>query len=255
MTLDILQIPVLSDNYIYLLEDKESHACAVVDPALAGPVLDVLAARGLSLNYILNTHHHGDHVGGNQELKAKTGCAIVGPRAEARRIPGIDLALGEGDVFTLGSLEAVVFDVPGHTSGHVAYWFESEAALFCGDTLFALGCGRLFEGTPDDMWTSLSSLRALPGETRVYCAHEYTQQNARFALSVDPENAALVARAAAVDALRAKGQPTVPSTIAEERATNPFLRADKPDFYHALAMDTASPVQVFAETRRRKDSF
>jgi hydroxyacylglutathione hydrolase len=253
--LEIHQIPVLSDNYVYLIEDKESGECAVVDPAVAEPVLDLLDARGMKLAYVLNTHHHGDHTGGNLALKAKTGCKIVGAGRDAARIPGIDIDVGEGDVFQLGHSQARVLEVPGHTSGHIAYWFKEARALFCGDTLFALGCGRLFEGSPAQMWASLSALRSLPGDTRVYCAHEYTQANARFALTVDPDNAALRARAHMVDQLRLKGKPTVPSTLAEECATNPFLRADDSDFCQALGMVQSDPVSVFAETRHRKDIF
>jgi len=254
-SLEIHQIPVLSDNYVYLIEDKGSGECAAVDPAVAEPVLDLLARRGMKLAYVLNTHHHGDHTGGNLALKAETGCQIVGAARDAPRIPGIDIELGQGDVFDLGHSQAQIFEVPGHTIGHIAYWFREASALFCGDTLFALGCWRLFEGSPAQMWDSLSTLRSLPGDTRVYCAHEYTQANARFALSVDGDNPVLRARALAVDGLRAKGEPTVPSTLAEECATNPFLRADNADFCRALGMEGCDPVGVFAETRQRKDVF
>src|SRR5579875_3693668 len=177
----IRQIPVLKDNYVYLLHEPKRDVTAAVDPAVAAPVLKMLADTGWRLTHILNTHHHGDHTGGNLELKAATGCTIVGPRADRARIPGIDVELGEGDEYALGAAVARVFDVPGHTRGHIAYWFSGSRALFCGDTLFLMGCGRLFEGTPAQMWTSLSKLRALPPDTRVYCAHEYTQSNARFA--------------------------------------------------------------------------
>lgn len=251
----IQQIPELSDNYVYLAHDADTAATAVVDPAVAGPVLAALDKNGWRLTHILNTHHHGDHVGGNMEIKAATGCTVVGPRADRSRIPGIDVALGDGETYLLGSAKAHVFDVPGHTRGHIAYWFPDSAALFCGDTLFALGCGRLFEGTPAQMWTSLNKLRALPADTRVYCAHEYTQANARFALSVDPDNADLVARAARIDEIRARGAPTVPSTLGEECATNPFLRADAPGLKTALGLADADPIAVFAETRHRKDMF
>ncbi|GAB4184349.1 MAG: hydroxyacylglutathione hydrolase [Thalassobaculales bacterium] len=253
--LDIVQIPVLKDNYVYLAHDRATAATAVVDPAVAEPVLAELDRRSWRLTTILNTHHHNDHVGGNLALVAATGCTVVGPRADAGRIPGIATALGDGDTYALGRSVAHVFDVPGHTRGHIAYWFAEDAALFCGDTLFALGCGRLFEGTPEQMWQSLGKLRGLPGHTRVYCAHEYTQANARFALTVEPANATLAARAAAIDAARAQGLPTVPSTLAEEIATNPFLRADQPSLAASLGLDRAAPAQVFAEVRRRKDVF
>jgi hydroxyacylglutathione hydrolase len=253
--LEIHQIPVLQDNYVYLAHDAAGGATAVVDPAVAAPVLEALDEKGWRLTHILNTHHHGDHVGGNMEIKARTGCTIVGPGPDAARIPGIDVEVGDGDSFTLGEAQAQVFFVPGHTRGHIAYWFPESAALFCGDTLFALGCGRLFEGTPEQMWSSLSRLRELPAETRVYCAHEYTQANARFALSVEPGNPELQARADDIDRLRAQGIPTVPSTLAEERATNPFLRPDSENLQQTVGLPGGDPVAVFAETRRRKDVF
>ena len=251
--IDVEQIPVLKDNYVYLVRDRASGNVAVVDPAVSEPVIERLKALGWRLTHILNTHHHGDHVGGNLALKAATGCTIVGPRADKDRIPGIDVEVGDGETYRLGGAEAKVFDVPGHTRGHIAYWFADSDALFCGDTLFACGCGRLFEGTPQQMWTSLGKLRRLPDATRVYCAHEYTQSNIRFALSVDAGNAALVARSRQVDALRAEGKPTVPSTMAEERATNPFLRAD--DAALAAAVGGGDPVAVFAAVRKAKDVF
>ena len=254
--LEILQIPVLDDNYVYLVHEAQSAATAVVDPAVAGPVLQLATGKGWRITHILNTHHHGDHVGGNMEIKQATGCTVVGFAADAERIPGIDVQLKDNDSFALGEAMAHVFFVPGHTSGHIAYWFAAADALFCGDTLFALGCGRLFEGSPRQMWTSLEKLRGLPGDTRVYCAHEYTRANARFALSIEPDNAALVARSAEITRLRTEGKPTVPSTLAEEAATNPFMRADDPALAAALGMDAgADPVAVFAEVRGRKDNF
>jgi len=253
--LDIRQIPVLSDNYVYLVRDPRSAAVAVVDPAVADAPLATAERLGWRITHILNTHHHPDHVGGNREIKAATGCTIVGPRADRDRIPGIDDVVGEGDTYELGEAAAQVFDIPGHTRGHIAYWFRESEALFCGDTIFALGCGRLFEGTPKQMWTSISKLRALPDATRVFCAHEYTQANARFALAVEPGNESLRARATTIDAMRADDKPTVPSTLAEERATNPFLRADAAELQAAIGMVGADPVAVFAEVRQRKDNF
>ena len=255
MPLEIVQIPVLNDNYVYLLHDAASGRSGVVDPAVPEPVLAELQRRGWRLDVILNTHHHPDHVGGNLALRDATGCAIVGPRGEAARIPGIGEQLGEGDVFALGDSRAKVFDVPGHTAGHIAYWFADDHALFCGDTLFALGCGRLFEGSPAQMWASLRKLAALPDATRVYCAHEYTESNARFAVTVEPGNAALLARQDRIRALRAAGTPTVPSSLGEERATNPFLRPMSADLRATLGLAGADDVAVFAETRRRKDTF
>ncbi len=253
--LQIEQLAVLSDNYVYLLRDSATGTVGVVDPAEPEPVLAALARLGWSLHWILNTHHHPDHVGGNEALIDATACKVVGPRADAARIPGITLALGEGEEFALGESKACVFDVPGHTRGHIAFWFAEAEALFCGDTLFALGCGRLFEGTPAQMWDSLSRLKALPGDARVYCAHEYTQSNGRFALAMEPGNAALQARMRDVDARRAAGQPTVPSTLAEEWATNPFLRPDSVEIQATLALAGHNLVDVFAATRARKDTF
>jgi hydroxyacylglutathione hydrolase len=250
----IRQIPVLRDNYVYLLHDAETGATGAVDPSVAEPVLRALGETGWRLTHILNTHHHPDHTGGNLAIKQATGAVIVGPRADRDRIPGIDVEVGEGDRYAVGSQMAQVFDVPGHTRGHIAFWFVGSRALFCGDTLFLMGCGRLFEGTPDQMWRSLGKLRGLPPETRVYCGHEYTQSNARFALTVEPDNAALAARSRRVDALRAEGKSTVPGTMAEEIATNPFLRADQPAL-QATAGALGDPVATFAAIRRRKDSF
>jgi hydroxyacylglutathione hydrolase len=253
--LDIRQIPVLKDNFVYLAREPVSGAVAVVDPAVVEPVLAEAERLGWKITHILNTHHHGDHVGGNLEIKAATGCTIVGPGHDSARIPGIDIEVRDGDTFALGNAKAEVFFVPGHTSGHIAYWFKDAAALFCGDTLFSIGCGRLFEGTAQQMWTSLSRLRALPPQTQIFCAHEYTESNIRFALSVDGGNAALQRRAAEVRALRAAGKYSVPSLMSDERAANPFLRADAPELAAAVGMAGRDPVDVFAEVRRRKDAF
>ncbi|HTI86643.1 MAG TPA: hydroxyacylglutathione hydrolase [Alphaproteobacteria bacterium] len=255
MPLTIHRIPALKDNYLWLAVEPEAQAVAIVDPAEAAPVRATLDRLGLRLTHILNTHHHRDHTGANLELKEAFGVTIAGPCADRDRIPGIDIAVGEGDRVRLGNSEAQVFDVPGHTRGHIAYWFADSDALFCGDTLFALGCGRLFEGTPQQMWSSLSKFRALPDSTRVYCAHEYTLSNARFALTVDSGNAALASRAAAVARARDMNQPTVPSTLGEERATNPFLRADRPEIAAAVGLSGADAATVFGAIRARKDSF
>jgi hydroxyacylglutathione hydrolase len=251
----IHQIPVLSDNYVYLIHEPITGATAAVDPAEAQPVLEVLATQGWTLSLILNTHHHWDHVGGNLALKKETGCMIVGSGRDRDRIPGIDRTVKEGEAVRLGRSESRVLDVPGHTSGHVAYWFAEDDALFCGDTLFAMGCGRLLEGSARELWASLRKLRQLPITTRIFCAHEYTQTNGRFALTVEPHNEALLARMQRVDELRRCQQATVPSTLAEELATNPFLRADLSSVRSTLGMESANEVAVFAEIRRRKDSF
>ncbi|MBL6958854.1 MAG: hydroxyacylglutathione hydrolase [Rhodospirillales bacterium] len=253
--LEIVQIPVLNDNYVYLAHCAETGETAVVDPAVAGPVLDEVSKRGWTLTHILNTHHHGDHVGGNEEIIAATGCTVTGSADDAPRIPGIQVQVREGDTVTLGNHTARVFDVPGHTRAHIAYWFEDSDALFCGDTLFSLGCGRLFEGTPQQMWTSLGKLRALPDSTRIYCAHEYTQANADFAITVEPDNPALNARYDQIIALREAGKPTVPSTMGEEKQANPFLRADQTVLLEAAGLSGADPVAAFADIRQRKDNF
>ena len=250
----IRQLKALRDNYVYLLRDPATGATGAVDPSEAGPVEAALAETGWRLTHVLNTHHHPDHTGGNLALKSKWNCIVVGPRADHARIPGIDVDVGENDEYAFGTQVAKVFDIPGHTRGHISFWFPASRAVFCGDTLFALGCGRLFEGTPQQMWHSLSKLRALPPETRVYCGHEYTQANARFALTMEPANAALVERSRAVDKLRAEQRSTVPSLMGEEIATNPFLRADQPALQSAMG-SPGDPVATFAEIRRRKDVF
>jgi hydroxyacylglutathione hydrolase len=255
MALAIHCLPAFDDNYFWLLRDAASGQVAVVDPGDAAVVLDALPRVGGRLDWILNTHHHGDHVGGNLALKAATGCRVAGFGADAARLPGLDLAVADGDRFALGESLARVIATPGHTRGHIAWWFEADAALFCGDTLFSLGCGRLFEGDAVTMWDSLSKLAALPDHTRVYCAHEYTLANARFAASVDPEHAPLRARIAEVEALRARGEPTVPTWLGVERASNPFLRAGDPDLAARIGMASAPAAAVFGELRRRKDQF
>jgi hydroxyacylglutathione hydrolase len=221
----------------------------------ARPIVAALEERGWSLTHILNTHHHADHAGGNLELKRRTGCRIVGPRADAARIPGIDVEVGDGDAFELGSHRIEVFDTPGHTRGHIVYFFPQDDVAFVGDTLFSLGCGRLFEGTPAQMWSSLTKIMSWPERTRLYCAHEYTQANGRFAVTVEPGNRALAERVAEVAKLRAAGKPTVPSTLALEKATNPFLRPASRNLRETIGLAGASDVEVFAKTRALKDAF
>jgi len=255
LPLEIRQIPCLADNYGYLIRDAATGAVAAIDTPDVTAINDVLMNEGWRLTHILNTHHHWDHAGGNLALKEKWQCEIIGPRAEADRIPGLDRAVGDGDVVAFGQSTATVFDTPGHTSGHIIYYFADDESAFVGDTIFAMGCGRLFEGTPAQMWASLSKIAVLPPQTKLYCAHEYTQSNAAFALTVDPHNDDLKSRAREVDQLRASGTPTVPTTVAAELATNPFLRAEDDALKAAIGMSGAGAVDVFAETRRRKDNF
>ena len=241
MPLEIIRIPVLSDNYVWLVHQPDSGETMVVDPAVAEPVLAEADKRGWRITHIWNTHWHPDHTGGNAAIKAATGCTITGPAAEFERIPTLDVQVRGGEQVKLGKLTADVIDVPAHTAGHIAYHFATEHAAFVGDTLFAMGCGRLFEGTAAQMFANMRKLEALPDDTRVYCAHEYTQSNGRYALAAEPGNVALIARMKQVDFDRAAGIATVPTTIALERATNPFMRA--------------ASVEELAERRAAKDSF
>lgn len=255
MAAEVRQFPCREDNYGFLLHDTDSGLAAAIDTPDVGAIDRALAEAGWSLSHIFNTHHHYDHAGGNLALKERHGCTIVGPAADARRIPGIDIEVAEGDRFALGKLSLEVFDTPGHTRGHIVYYLPHEGIAFVGDTLFAMGCGRLFEGTPGQMWKSLQKLLQWPAQTRLYCAHEYTLANGEFALTVDPHNEALQERVAAVRVARAAGQPTVPTMLELERATNPFLRVEDPELQSAIGMEGADPVQVFSEVRERKDHF
>lgn len=241
MALDVIRIPVLSDNYIWLVHDAASGETMVVDPAVAEPVLDAAAARGWTITAIWNTHWHPDHTGGNAAIKAATGATVYGPAAEAARIPTLDVHLAEGDIVRLGTHIATVLETPAHTAGHITFHFADDAIAFTGDTLFAMGCGRLFEGTAEQMFANMQRLSALPDETAVYCAHEYTESNGRYALVAEPENAATIARMADVVAARARGDATVPTSIGLERVTNPFMRA--------------TSAMMLAERRANKDAF
>lgn len=251
--LEIHQFPCLDDNYGVLVHDADAGVTASIDAPDADDVREALKAKGWKLTHIFATHHHHDHTGGNAELKAETGCIIVGPKGEAAKIPGIDKAVGEGDTFAFGHTQVHVLETPGHTLGHIAYWLPAIGTAFVGDTLFAMGCGRVFEGTPEMMWHSLSKLAALPPATRIYCGHEYTLSNARFALGIEPDNAALKARLAEVETLRAAGKPTLPTRIDRELETNPFLRANVASVKARLGMAEAPDWRVFAEIRERKN--
>ncbi len=247
--LEIHQFPCLADNYGVLIHDAGTGATASIDAPDAAVILRQLAEKGWRLTHILTTHHHDDHTAGNLELKSRTGCAVVGPRAEAEKIPGLDTAADDGEVLAFGGAKIHVLGTPGHTAGHAAYWIPSVGAVFTGDALFGLGCGRLFEGTAETMWNSLQKLAALPPETLIYCGHEYGAANARFALTVEPGNAALQERARDV----AAGAPSSPAPLALERETNPFLRAGSPEIRERLGMANAPDWRVFAELRDRKN--
>lgn len=253
-SLRVTIVPAMSDNYIYLIEDEDSGTVGVIDPGAADPAEAAIALGPKRLDWILLTHHHADHIGGVERLRAAYGAKVAGAAADTHRLPPLDVALRAGEDWTFGAQIVEILDTPGHTVGHVAFHFPRAGAVFAGDTLFALGCGRLFEGTALQMWTSLSALAALPPETRVYAGHEYTQSNARFALTIEPDNVALADRACEIEALRAAGAPTLPTTIGRELATNPFLRAARPEVKGALGLAGADDAAVFAEIRRRKDS-
>ena len=253
--LQIRQFPTRSDNYGVLVHDPATEATAAIDAPDAEELLAALHEKGWVLTHILTTHHHHDHTAGNAIVKRMTGCTIVGPEKEAATIPGIDVKVKEGDVVEIGSAKARVIETPGHTKGHVSYYFPEEGLVFVGDTLFSAGCGKLLEGDAKTMWNSLRKLMALPPETRLYCGHEYTNNNCRFALTIEPENEALRARAAKVAALAEKGEPALPTTIAQELATNPFLRPSSPAIQKRLGMEGKELYAIFGEIRRRKDRF
>ncbi|HYV87537.1 MAG TPA: hydroxyacylglutathione hydrolase [Candidatus Polarisedimenticolia bacterium] len=241
MSLEIIPVPVLNDNYVWLMHDAVLNETVVIDPAVAEPVLAEAEARGWRITQIWNTHWHPDHIGGNAAIKAATGCTVTGPAAEAAKIDTLDVAVGEGDIATLGGRRAEVWEVGAHTAGHIAYYMASAGVIFVGDTMFAMGCGRLFEGTAAQMFANMQRFATLPDETAVYCAHEYTLSNARYAIVAEPDNAAIAERLVEVQAARALGEATVPTTIGEERATNPFMRA--------------RDVAELARRRTEKDNF
>lgn len=255
MPLELVTIPCLKDNYAYLIHDEATGATALIDAPEAAPILATLAARGWRLDQILITHHHGDHIEGVAEITAATGAQVLGAKADAHRLPPLNRALAEGDTVTVGGEAGSVIAVPGHTLGHIAYHFPGAGLVFTADSLMAGGCGRLFEGSPAQMWQSLMKLAALPAETLVCSGHEYTASNLRFAASLEPDNPALLARIERVAKARAEGRPTVPSRLSGELATNPFLRARLPALKTAIGRPGASDIEAFAEIRARKDKF
>lgn len=244
-----------ADNFGVLLHDEATGCTAAIDAPEAEAIEAALKRRDWRLTDILVTHHHADHVEGIEALKASHGCRVVAAKADAHRIPDVDETVEEGDTVNVGSLVAEIIDTPGHTVGHIAYWFKEQKLLFAADTLFSLGCGRLFEGTPADMWRSLTKLRALPDDTQLYCGHEYTLANARFALTVDPANQALARRAAEVEAQRSAHRFTLPVLLGAEKRENPFLRADDPGVAEAIGLAGSDPLAVFTELRERKNRF
>src|SRR3954467_10042874 len=253
MAADIRVFTCLSDNFGYLIHDPATGATASIDAPEAAPIAAALEREGWTLTDILITHHHGDHVGGVAELKQKYGCRVVGPHDKSARIANVDLRAAQGDVVKVGGLLARGLETPGHTLDHISYVFDSEKALFAADTLFSIGCGRVFEGNYPMMWDSLLKLRALPDDFKLYCGHEYTASNVKFALAVDPDNAALQERSAEVTRLRAENQPTIPSLLGDEKRTNVFLRADEPSIAARLHMKGADATAVFGELRERKN--
>jgi hydroxyacylglutathione hydrolase len=245
----------LKDNYGVLLHDPETGATASIDAPEAAPIEAALKATGWRLTDILVTHHHADHTGGIATLKDKYKCRVVAPKAEASSIPAIDETVREGDKVTVGKLASSVIETPGHTNGHIAYWFHGDKLAFVGDTLFSIGCGRVIEGTPEMMWQSLKKLRDLPNDTEIYCGHEYTAANIRFAQTVEPDNPVLAARATQAQQQIAQGEPTIPVTIGDEKLANPFLRADVAEVAAAIGMAGKPASEVFAEIRARKNKF
>ena len=255
MPVEILTIPCRQDNYAFLIHDSGTGETALVDAPETAPLASALDDRGWQLSTILLTHHHFDHIDGVADLVATHGPTVIGAAADAHRLPPLDTQVAEGDRLTIAGQDVQIIDVSGHTVGHIAFYMPAAAAVFTADSLMALGCGRVFEGTMDQMWESLSKLATLPGETTVYSGHEYTAANARFAVTIDPDNAALAARVAEITRLRENGAPTVPSKLGTERSTNPFLRAGEAAVKSALGMENAPDAAVFAEIRGRKDRF
>jgi hydroxyacylglutathione hydrolase len=249
-------VPCLRDNYAYLLHDEDTGTVGVVDPSEAVPVIEALSRKNINLTYILNTHHHHDHTGGNAELKARYGAKVIGSGIDKDRIPGIDIDLKDGDKWMFAGHEVQVIETPGHTRGHISFYFPGSGVVFTGDTLFSLSCGKLFEGTPEQMFSSLNKLVPLPDDTSIYCGHEYTLSNSKFALSIEPKNEALRSYAARVNNLRSKGLPTIPTTLKVEKLCNPFLRTSSTEIRQSLDIPaSATDAEALGVIRRAKDNF
>lgn len=255
MSLVIYVLPAFEDNYLFLVRNPDKDLTAVVDPGDSAVIKTFLSQQGYGLDYIWNTHHHEDHVGGNKDLVASYGCQVWGAAHDRDRIPDLGRPVADGDVLDFGGYDVHVLQLTGHTSGHIGYYIPQEKALFCGDTLFSLGCGRLFEGTPQQMWASLLKIRQLPDDTQVFCAHEYTQANGRFAVTVETSNQELLAYQKRVDSLRKEGNPTIPCLLGLEKAINPFLRADQSSLQRDVGLEGCQAHEVFAHLRRAKDQF
>jgi hydroxyacylglutathione hydrolase len=255
MAAEIHLFPCLKDNYGVLIHDPATGRTAAIDAPEAAPVEAALKAKNWKLTDILVTHHHHDHTGGIAELKQRYACRVVAPAAEKERIPLVDETVREGDSVRVGDLAANVIETPGHTSGHITYWFHGDKVAFVGDTLFSIGCGRVIEGTPEMMWASLVKLRDLPDDTQIYCGHEYTASNIRFAKTIEPKNAALAAREAEAGKQLGQSKPTIPVTIGKEKKANPFLRADIAEVAAGIGMAGEPAAKVFAEIRERKNKF
>ena len=253
MIIDI--IPCLSDNYSYLINDKTSNLVGIVDPSDFDEVNKIIKRKYGKLDYILNTHHHSDHVAGNIELKKNYKSKIVGSKADGNRIPGIDILLDEGEIFKFGKVNFKIITVPGHTKGHIAFYSEDEKTIFTGDTLFSLGCGRVFEGTIKEMFLSINKIKSLPGDTKIYCGHEYTKQNLDFCLKFDENNQFLINKLDWVKERNDNKMPTIPTTLEEEVKTNIFLRCDNSSIKNILNMNNSSDEQIFEKLRSLKDQF
>ena len=253
--IEIIQIPLLSDNYSYIIIDKNTNITGCIDPSVAKDIVNVLQNRGMDLNFILNTHHHQDHVGGNLELKEIYNCKIIGCSDDQNRIPGIDIKLKDSEEFNIGESVFKVIDTPGHTIDHICFYFEDQNFLFCGDTIFSLGCGRLFEGSYEQMTESILKIRSLPDCTKIFCGHEYTESNAKFAEFLDSEDDLLKKKILNIKKDRLESKPTIPTTLEEEKKLNPFMKFDNQEYLDSIKIENISNVENFKKIRIMKDNF